>query len=147
MDEKAPRVHGVRRIIYLVVGCIALALGTVGVVLPVLPTVPFFLLAAFCFAKSSERLHTWFLGTKLYQDNLADFTAGRGMTSATKARIIITVTLLMAVGFWLMARKALWVPCTILGAVWLAHLVYFLGFVKTAKPTADTSPDRSGSDC
>ena len=134
-----------KRIVYLVVGCLAFVLGTVGVVLPILPTVPFYLLAAFCFAKSSERLHTWFLGTKLYQDNLADFTAGRGMTCKTKARIIITVTLLMGLGFWLMARKDIWVGCGVLGAVWLAHLVYFLGFVKTAKGEPG-GPERDSED-
>lgn len=129
------------KIAWLVVGCIALALGTVGVVLPILPTVPFYLLAAFCFAKSSQRLHDWFVGTKLYQDNLKDFTGGRGMTAKTKARIIITVTLLMGVGFLLMARKALWVPCIILGVVWVAHLVYFLGFVKTYRPEEGGASD------
>ena len=126
---------------WLVVGCIALALGTVGAVLPILPTVPFFLLAAFCFAESSQRLHDWFVNTKLYRDNLKVFTDGNGMTPRTKWRIIITVTLLMGVGFWLMARKALWVPCAILGAVWVAHLVYFLGFVKTYRPEDDAEAE------
>ena len=66
----------IKKILYIVIGCISVGLGTVGAVTPFLPSVPFLLLAAFCFARSSERLNTWFTGTKLYQDNLADYTAG-----------------------------------------------------------------------
>ena len=101
--------------------------------LPVLPTVPFFLATVFCFANSSEKLHTWFLGTELYQKHLDSFVKKKGMTTQTKAGILTSVTLLMAVGFFLMLRKALYIPCTILAIVWLCHLVYFLFGVKTIK--------------
>ena len=55
------------------------------------------------------------------------------MTAQTKAGILMSVTLLMAVGFFLMLRKARYIPCTILAIVWLCHLVYFLFGVKTIK--------------
>ena len=87
-----------KKIVYLIIGCVGLGLGTVGTVLPILPTVPFYLLAAFCFAKSSERLHKWFVGTKLYKDNLESYVKGEGMTIKTKVRIMVTVTFLMAFG-------------------------------------------------
>ena len=57
----------IKKIIYIVVGCLGVGLGAVGAVLPLLPAFPFLLLAAFCFAKSSERLHNWFTSTKLYK--------------------------------------------------------------------------------
>lgn len=47
------------RAVYLIIGVISLALGAVGAFLPLIPTVPLWLLAAFCFAKSSDRLHKW----------------------------------------------------------------------------------------
>ena len=50
-----------------------MGLGTVGVILPILPTVPFYMATVFCFAKSSRRLHQWFLGTPLYQRHLESF--------------------------------------------------------------------------
>lgn len=86
----------IKKLLYVIVGCISVVLGAIGAVIPFLPSVPFLLLAAFCFARSSERLNTWFTDTKLYQDNLADYTAGRGMTKKAKIRIMGTVTLLIA---------------------------------------------------
>lgn len=122
-----------KRLFFLILGCVCLALGCVGIVLPVLPTVPFFLATVFCFANSSEKLHTWFLGTELYQKHLDSFVKKKGMTAQTKTGILMSVMLLMAVGFFLMLRKALYIPCTILTIVWLCHLVYFLFGVKTIK--------------
>jgi len=123
-----------KKILWMILGCVGLGLGTVGTVLPILPTVPFLLLAAFSFAKSSERLHNWFKSTKLYKDNLEDYVAGRGMTFKTKLRIMITVTLLMSVGFVMMGAKGITVGCIVLGCVWIFHIVYFCFCVKTSKP-------------
>ena len=123
----------IKKIIYIIVGCIGVGLGAVGAVLPLLPAFPFLLLAAFCFAKSSERLHNWFINTNLYKKNLESYVQGRGMTWATKIRIMITVTLLMSVGFIMMALKGVVIGCTVLGCVWLFHIIYFIFGVKTLK--------------
>ena len=104
----------IKKILYVILGCIGLALGAVGAVLPLLPAFPFLLLAAFCFAKSSEKLHRWFTGTKLYKNNLESYVKGQGMTWKTKIRIMITVTVLMSIGF---------------------HILYFVFRVKTIKQT------------
>ncbi|MCR4703257.1 MAG: YbaN family protein [Saccharofermentans sp.] len=124
---------GIKKIIFIVVGCICLALGTVGVFLPILPTTPFYLITLYCFARSSKRLEDWFKGTKLYKKHLESFVEKRGMLPQTKASILITVTLLMGLGIFFMARKGIWVPCIILGVVWAVHLIYFLFFVKTIR--------------
>lgn len=89
----------VKRIIFVLLGCICLCLGTVGVFLPILPTTPFYLLTVFFFANNSQKLHDWFLGTELYQKHLESFVKGRGMMLSTKISIISTVTLLMGFGF------------------------------------------------
>ena len=116
---------------FVVLGCICLGLRTVGVFLPILPTTPFYLLTVFFFANSSQKLHDWFLGTKLYQKHLDSFVKQRGMLRSTKVAIICTVTLLMGFGFFMMARKGIWIPCVILAVVWLAHILYFTLRVKT----------------
>ena len=120
----------IKRITFVGLGCVSLALAVIGVVLPILPTVPFLALAAFCFAKSSDRLNNWLINTKFYQNNLADFKAGKGMTVKTKVRILATVTLVMAIGLIAMLMKGI-VGSIILSVVWLGHIYYFGFKVKT----------------
>lgn len=120
-----------KKILYIIVGCIGVGLGAVGAVVPMLPAFPFLLLAAFCFARSSEKLHNWFIHTKLYKDNLEDYVAGRGMTWTTKIRIMITVTALMSIGFTMMALKNVTAGCFVLTGVWAFHIIYFIWGVKT----------------
>lgn len=126
----------IKKIFWLTLGFIGLGLGALGAVLPLLPAFPFLLLAAFSFGKSSEKLHTWFIGTKLYKNNLESYVKGQGMTRKTKIKVMITVTALMSFGFFMMLRKNLYVPCTILACVWLFHIVYFSWGVKTYLPKA-----------
>lgn len=120
-----------RKILYIIIGCIGVGLGAVGAVVPMLPAFPFLMLAAFCFARSSKKLDHWFKNTKLYKDNLEDYVAGRGMTWRTKIRIMLTVTALMSVGFTMMALKNVVVGCTVLACVWAFHIIYFIWGVKT----------------
>ena len=120
-----------KKILYMILGYIGAGMGILGVVIPVLPTVPFLLLAAYCFARSSEKLERWFRGTKLYKDNLADFAAGKGMTRKAKCRIMLTVTLLMSVGFLMMGRKGIVAGCVVLALVWICHLIYFIFAIHT----------------
>ena len=123
-----------KKILWIILGCSGVGIGAVGVVLPMLPAFPFLLLASFSFAKSSEKLHTWFINTKLYKKNLESYVAGKGMTWATKIRVMITVTLLMGFGFTMMFLKSIYVPCNILACVWVFHIVYFIWGVKTYQP-------------
>ncbi|MBQ8831565.1 MAG: YbaN family protein [Oscillospiraceae bacterium] len=125
----------IKKVFWIVLGCIGVGLGAVGAVVPLLPAFPFLLLAAFSFAKSSERVHNWFTGTKLYKDNLEDYVAGRGMTWKTKIRIMITVTVLMSIGFIMMSRVP--VGRIILACVWAFHIIYFIFGVKTIHEQTD----------
>ena len=126
-----------KKLIFVFLGCITLGLGTIGVFLPILPTVPFYMVTLFCFANSSEKLHNWFLGTSLYKKHLESFVKHRGMTLKTKLSVIAMVTALMAFGFIMMFSKGIYVPCIILGCVWIAHLLYFGLRVKTIWPAAE----------
>ena len=121
----------IKKIFWIIMGCIGVGLGAVGAVVPMIPAFPFLMLATFSFARSSEKLHTWFIGTKLYKDNLEDFVAGRGMTWKTKIRIMVTVTLMMSVGFIMMGLKGIVTGCIVLGCVWVFHIAYFIWGVKT----------------
>lgn len=120
-----------KRLFFLILGCVCLGLGCVGIALPVLPTVPFFLATVFCFANSSPRLHDWFVSTELYKKHLDSFVKKKGMTVKTKVGIIIPVTVLMGFGFFMMMRAQVIVPSVILAVVWVCHIVYFVFGVKT----------------
>ena len=78
-----------KRILYITLGCLGVGLGALGAVLPLLPAFPFLLLAAFCSGRSSEKLFTWFTGTRLYRDNLESFLQRKGMTKKVKVRIMV----------------------------------------------------------
>lgn len=123
-----------KKLFWTGLGFLGLALGAVGAVLPLLPAFPFLLLAAFSFGKSSRRLHQWFLGTRLYKSNLESYVKGEGMTWKVKIRVMVTLTLIMAMGFTIMYLKTIYLPCVILGIVWVGHLFYFAFGVKTRKP-------------
>ena len=127
-----------KKILYIILGCVGVGMGAVGAVIPMLPAFPFLMLATFCFARSSEKLDCWFKNTKLYKDNLEDFVAGKGMTKKTKVRIMITITALMSVGFVMMGLKGLVTGCVVLGFVWAFHIIYFIFGVKTI-PAAEVA--------
>ena len=97
-----------KRLIFLILGFLCLGLGCVGVALPILPTVPFFLATVFCFANSSQKLHDWFVSTKLYKKHLESFVKKKGMTVQTKLGIIIPVTLMMGIGRMCLCPVSFW---------------------------------------
>lgn len=130
-DQSAQSASKVRHALWAVGGFLCFALGMVGVVLPILPTTPFILVAAFCFARSSTRLNNWFKGTKVYKHVLEGYVTKRSMTLRAKLTILIPVTVLLVIGFALMGRVP--VGRLILAAVWIGHIIYFGFVVKTDK--------------
>ncbi len=115
--------HHLKKAFFIALGCVSLALGTIGIVLPILPTVPFYLLTAFCFANSSERLHDWFIHTTVYKKYIGSYFRRRGMTKKAKCLLIGTVTAIMVPGFVLMDKVP--VGRAIMLVVWVGHIFYF----------------------
>ena len=121
------------RIFWIILGFLCLGLGTAGIVLPVLPTVPFFMATVFCFAKSSKRLHDWFVGTKLYKKHLDSFVKERAMTLKTKLCILLPVSAMLICAGVLMQNipGRICIACLI-----LFKYIYFFTKIRTIRPEA-----------
>ena len=74
------------KLFWFLLGFVSLALGLIGIAIPLLPTVPFMLLAAFCFARSSDRMHEWLLTHRSFGPMIDDWRS-RGAISARAKRL------------------------------------------------------------
>lgn len=128
--------------VWIVLGFIFAGIGAVGVPLPVLPTTPFLLLAAFCFAKGSKRVDKWFRGTKLYKNHLESFVTHRAMTLKTKLTILFTASAMLILAFVMMTIKAVRTGNTVanvIGRIFIVAMIpikyiYFFTMIKTISP-------------
>ncbi|HEI8867440.1 TPA: DUF454 family protein [Serratia odorifera] len=95
------------RWLLIAVGWLAVALATLGVVLPLLPTTPFLLLAAWCFARSSPRFHHWLLYRSWFGGYLRHWQRHRALPPGAKWKAMLFIVLTFAVSLWLV--KIWWV--------------------------------------
>ena len=112
--------------LYLAVGFAMVGLGVVGIPTPILPTTPFLLLAAYCFARSSPRWHQWLVTHRILGPYIAAFREKRGLTAGQKWRIaaIVTTTLLLSALFapmWIMRTLAIFIWATSMIGLYLSR--------------------------
>lgn len=114
----------VARALFIVLGSILVGVGVLGIFLPLLPHTIFFLLAAACYSRGSERAHTWLMSNRLFGRYLRNYSEHRGATPGTKIVTIVTLWVGLAISAWLIAPP-LWVYA-ILAAVGLGVTTYVL---------------------
>ena len=107
-----------RQALLVAAGMVALGLGLIGIVLPGLPTTPFVLLAAACFAKASPRLHRWLLQQRWLGPMVRDWEAHRSLPVKIKLIAIGSMTLMVGLSVWHFAgRPGLQAALVVLGVI------------------------------
>ena len=122
----------IRKIFWIVIGVLSCSLGTLGIYLPILPTVPLYLLASFAFLNSSDKLYHSFRNSALSRKYLSRYLNAGGIPKRGKVYLILFVTLQIAIAAFLV-RSSL-VGLVILGALYLGFLLSILLIVKTIPP-------------
>ncbi len=117
----------------LLTGLVSVALGVLGIFLPLLPTTPFILLAGFCFARSSQRFHDWLLNHPWFGEILRTYQAGLGIEPRIRNRTLMIMWLGMFISMLIVNR--LW-SVFLLTAIGLAVSVYLLRLPEYRKPEA-----------
>lgn len=115
------RIQAMARLGIMLIGWIAVALAIVGAVLPLMPTTPFALFAAACFAKVSPRSFEWLLRTPILGEAIQDWRAFRGLRLSTKKRVglMAGVTVVMSVAGGPLAIMMALLGCVILAVILL----------------------------
>lgn len=117
-----------KKIIFITLGFLMLGLGFLGVILPILPTTPFLLVASYFFASGSEKFHQWFVGLPIYKKHLEAFAKDRAMTLKTKWSILLPVSGMLI--FAMMIVPFFWARVLIM-IVFVSKYVYFFTQIKT----------------
>jgi hypothetical protein len=111
------------RVVLVVGGSVSLALGVIGVVVPVLPTTPFLLLAAACYARGSDRLYGWLLGQPSLGPIIRQWRASRSLPPGVRTRALVVVAITFAVSLVLVDALLLRVMLVLVAAILMTFLV------------------------
>ncbi len=106
------------RALLWIAGSLSLVLGVIGIVLPGLPTTPFILLAAACYAKASPRLHAWLLNHRWFGPMLRDWESDRSLTRRTKTVAVVSMLVMVGFSVWTFhGRTAVQLVLLVTGAI------------------------------
>ena len=111
------------KLAYTIAGAIAVLLGVIGIFVPLLPTTPFLLLAAACFARGSSRMHGWLLTHPVFGKFLSDYEQGKGIPARAKVVALLMMWASLALAIWKVEAPAL---CALLAAIGAGVSIYLL---------------------
>ena len=130
-------------IFWIVLGFICLGLGIIGIIMPILPTTPFFLVTVVCFARGSERLKQWFMSTSFHKKYIQSFYEKKGMTLKNKLIILSFASIMLAVAFYFSAKLYARI---LIACVFLAKYYVFIFKIKTL-PDDEKSAIKADAGC
>lgn len=123
----------IKRVLWLISGMTCFALGIIGVVLPILPTTPFMLLATFCFAKSSKRLHSWLTNHPNFGPSIRNWHEHGAISKTAKIGAVLTMAVVLILGLVLSLKPILLI---IQASVMLGAATFIL-----TRPSPPSPPD------
>ena len=130
-----------KKIIFVAAGSICVGLGAIGIVLPLLPTTPFLLLAAILFSKSNDRFHKWLLKNRVFGPYLAHYESGAGVPTPLKIKTIVFLWPSLAVSAFMINAVWAWILLAIVGICVTTHVVT----IKGKKARSITTSNYEGS--
>jgi uncharacterized membrane protein YbaN (DUF454 family) len=113
-----------KRQLLLAAGTLSLAIGIVGIVVPLLPTTPFLLLAAGCYLRSSQRFYNWLMGNRFFGNYIRNYIEGRGIPVKVKLFIIILLWVTIGISIWLVAKPLVTVILLIVAVGVTLHITF-----------------------
>lgn len=114
-----------KKVIYFIFGWVTFILGTIGIFLPILPTVPFYLASGFFWVRSSDKAYQFLLSNKWYQQYVTEWLVKRKMTVRQRIQILLILFVLLAIPF--IAVPNIWMRL-VLGCVFIGHCIFFIFF-------------------
>ncbi|AAS11534.1 YbaN family protein [Treponema denticola] len=130
-------------IFWIVLGFICLGLGVIGIIMPILPTTPFFLVTVVCFARGSERLKQWFMSTSFHKKYIQSFYEKKGMTLKNKLIILSFASIMLVAAFYFSAKPYARI---LIACVFLAKYYVFIFKIKTL-PDDEKSAIKADAGC
>lgn len=118
----------IARIIWFSIGITVMSVGFIGVVVPGLPTTPLMILAAACFAKSSQRFYDWIINNKMFGKHVLNYREGKGIPKKVKPVILTTMWIFVIFAISLGIPEELLIPkiatfvLAIIGTIFIARL-------------------------
>ena len=131
MSDTKKNKYKLFRVLFVISGFIMCGLGTAGIFLPLLPTVPFYLLAVYCFARGSTKYENWLRNTKIFKKKVYFFEKYRVMTFKSMFSILIFVSVILALTCLFADNIAVSV---LLPLISMLKYLYFILMIKQIKP-------------
>jgi uncharacterized membrane protein YbaN (DUF454 family) len=131
-----------RKALLIFAGTLFVALGVLGMFLPLLPTTVFLLLAAYCYSRSSDRFHTWLVNNRLLGKYIRNYKSGRGISVRQKVSTILFLWASIGLSIWLVSGR-FWATLFLL-AVALGVTIHIL-WIRTYRPEVQ-SPTITAAD-
>ena len=120
-----------KRVLLIISGTLALLLGVLGIVLPLIPTTPLLLLAAACYVRSSEKLYQWLVTNKWFGHYIRDYRDGKGIP--LKAKVTGVIVLWLSIGYTVLFVVPLLIVKLLLLAI-AGYFTWFMWRIKTLRP-------------